>query len=274
MEFLTEDGVKLFYEIEEPIEETQEPIEEAIVLLNGIIMSTQSWLSQIQFFKTDYTLVLHDFRGQLKSDKPKSGYSMDIHVSDLKELLEKLGIKKCHLVGTSYGGAVGMLFSYKFPDMVKSVSLIATFSEINKSTASHIELWVEAAKNCPDILYDIAIDRVFSNDFRTQHPEYIEERRLLFKELEPDYFQGLSRLALSAIQTNITDKLKEIKCPTLVIGAEKDILLPVEVYSRKISEKIPYSEFVIIPGGHGAVIEKPNIVNTILCGFLRKNRMP
>ncbi|OQX20964.1 MAG: hypothetical protein BWK80_34915 [Desulfobacteraceae bacterium IS3] len=246
---------------------------EPVVFLNGIMMTVQSWYPQIQFFMKEYKLILHDFRGQLMSEKPESEYSMEIHAADLKALLDRLGIRKCHIVGTSYGGVVGMIFSYTYPELVKSLSLIATFSNVSKVTSSHIESWIEVALKCPGSLYNIATDRVFSDRFRTEKPEYIEAARTLFKALSYDYFNSFVKLASAAGQVDIpADKIGNIRCPTLVIAAENDILLP--ECSRKIAETIPDSEFVIVPdAGHAVVIEKADVINTILYGFLSKNKI-
>ena len=47
-----------------------------LLLLNGVMMSTESWALQVPTFSARYQCVLHDFRGQGRSDKPPGPYEM------------------------------------------------------------------------------------------------------------------------------------------------------------------------------------------------------
>jgi pimeloyl-ACP methyl ester carboxylesterase len=55
--------------------------------------------------------------------------------------------------------------------------------------------------------------------------------------------------------------LKNLTVPTLVIGSEKDRLLPM-VSSRRIAKMAPnLAQFVELSGGHCAILERPDEVN-------------
>ncbi len=55
--------------------------------------------------------------------------------------------------------------------------------------------------------------------------------------------------------------LKNLTVPTLVIGSEKDRLLPM-VSSRRIAKEAPnLAQFVELSGGHCAILERPDEVN-------------
>jgi pimeloyl-ACP methyl ester carboxylesterase len=50
----------------------------------------------------------------------------------------------------------------------------------------------------------------------------------------------------------------------LVIGSKKDRLLPIS-QSRKIADAVPnLADFVQLPGGHCAILERPDEVNQLL----------
>jgi 3-oxoadipate enol-lactonase len=237
------------------------------------MMTVSSWAYQTNFFRKRYKCILHDARGQLMSEKPEMNYSMEIHASDFEGLLDELGIEKCHIVGISYGGVIGMVFSYTYPERVRSLSVISSLSYVNNLTSVQLQSWNHVATQCPECLYKVATGSVFSNRFRMNNPNFFEESESLINKLPPDYFEAFARLALSAQQINITEKIKDIQCPSLVICGENDILLPVE-YSRVIADSIPNSEFITIPNaGHAVVLEKPDEINTVLYGFIEKNRL-
>ena len=58
---------------------------------------------------------------------------------------------------------------------------------------------------------------------------------------------------------------------TLLIGADKDVITPIEL-QRILLNNIDGSEFVIIPdSGHGAFLEKMNEFMTVILGFVVKH---
>jgi 3-oxoadipate enol-lactonase len=48
---------------------------EPIAFLNGLAMTTVSWAGQTEFLQKHYQCILHDFQGQLASEKPNNGYT-------------------------------------------------------------------------------------------------------------------------------------------------------------------------------------------------------
>lgn len=63
------DGVKLFYEVK-----GNENSETAVAFFNGVMATTNSWYGMLPGFeKLGFKIVLHDFMGQMKSDKPGEG---------------------------------------------------------------------------------------------------------------------------------------------------------------------------------------------------------
>lgn len=63
---------------------------EPIIILNGIMMSTASWLPFKDAISSDYKLVVFDMVDQGQSDKMTEPYTQDLHVEMLKELIEKI----------------------------------------------------------------------------------------------------------------------------------------------------------------------------------------
>lgn len=74
------------------------------------------------------------------------------------------------------------------------------------------------------------------------------------------------------VDDNFDDSLlKRIQCPVLILASENDFIA-YPYYSKQIVEKIPQSEFLIIPDcGHVCLVEKPQTVNSVIAGFILKN---
>ena len=86
MSTYTINDVELYYEV------IGNPnAKEVIVFLNGVMASTRSWLNQVECFrKLDYRILLHDFKGQLKSDKPQGPYTFHQHAFERRFYEQRL----------------------------------------------------------------------------------------------------------------------------------------------------------------------------------------
>jgi len=245
---------------------------EPVALLNGVLMTTKSWNLQTSELSRDYRLLLHDFRGQLLSDKPLRPWTMKDHARDLSALLDHLGIDRIHLVGTSYGGEVGMLFASTWPHRVKSLAVISSVTEIGPELDLAVSEWRQAALEDPETLYRVMLPTTFSTEYVKSFPKVIEQGEERLRSCPPDFFPAFARLVDTFRQLDITKQLERIRCPTLVMVGEQDALKPPK-YSRLIADRISGSELVTIPeAGHAVILEKPSEVNATLLEFLGRNR--
>jgi 3-oxoadipate enol-lactonase len=262
-------GINLFYELKGNME-----AQETVVFLNGVMASTSSWTYQLPVFeKAGFRILLHDFRGQLKSDKPEGPYSFKQHASDVKGLMEQLGIEKAHVIGTSYGGEVAMRFALDYPENTKSLAIIDSVSELDEVLKHFVKGWAEMAKEQDgEKFFWGMMPTIYHNDFIKQNYEMLKQRAQATGRVPQDYFQGQVYLYDTFLQDlNMTEELSRIECPALIICGENDILKP-RKFSKIIAEHIPNSEFAIIPDcGHVTIFEKPNVLNTMLLGFAIKN---
>jgi len=211
------------------------------------------------------------FSGQLLSDKPLQPWTMEDHARDLSALFDHLEIDRIHLVGTSYGGEVCMLFASKWPDRVKSLSVISSASEIGPELDLAVTAWRQAALEAPETLYRVMLPTTFSADFVKSFPKVIEQGEERLRNCPPDFFPAFARLVDTFRQLDITQQLERICCPTLVMVGEQDALKPPS-YNRIIADRISESELVVIPAaGHAVVLEEPNQINANLLEFLGRN---
>lgn len=260
--------VSLFYEIKGNLES-----DETIVFLNGVMASTNSWCQFLPIFERfDYKMLLHDFKGQLKSSKPQGPYTFEEHAMELKELMDSLQIKNASLIGTSYGGEVALRFAVKYPESVKKMVIIDSVSELDEVLRFFIKGWISLARkeNGKEFFYGI-MPSIYSDSYIRKNYKELEKRALATDKMPKEYFKGQIYLYETFLQdVYMTKELHKIKSPTLVICGEKDILKPLK-FSQIIANNVPNSEFVIIPDcGHVAIFEKPDELASILLGFLIK----
>lgn len=130
---------------------------EPVAFLNGVLMTTKSWNLQTSVLSRQYRCLLHDFRGRLLSDKPLEPWTMEDHAQDLRALLDHLGVQSCHIIGTSHGGEVGLIFASRWPDRVESLSVISSVSEVGLELDQAVSPWRQEALEAPETLYRVML---------------------------------------------------------------------------------------------------------------------
>lgn len=262
-------GVKLFYE-----EKGDPNGKETVAFLNGVMASTSSWsLMYPVFEKLGFRIILHDFKGQLKSDKPQGPYTFQQHCEEAKALFEHLGVKKLHLVGTSYGGEVAMKFAILFPEMVKSISVIDSVSELDPVLGTFVKCWKTLCdtKDGETFFWGMA-PSIYGPKFMEENMDMLIQRAKATKKTPPEYLEG-QKILYDAFNDDVymTDELKKIKCPALILCGQDDILKKPK-FSKILADNIPNAEYMVIPdSGHVAIFEKPNELNSAVLGFIVKN---
>ncbi len=241
-----------------------------LVLLNGIMMNTLSWAEHIPVFKNHCQVITYDMRDQGQSSRLEEGYKIDIHADDLKKLLDHLGIQKVDILGVSYGGQAALIFSLKFPEMVKRLVLSNTAAHVDQYLLSMGQMWKRAAKLYDgEAFFDLALIPIYSRSFYNLHYEWLSNRRALFRDfLSREWFDGFVRLASSNETYDLRKELAAIEAKTLLIGAEEDIITP-EAQMLEMHRAMKNSQFVSIPDtGHAAFLEKRETFCTLIRGFL------
>ena len=262
-------GIKLYYE------DFGDPeAKETVAFFNGVMASVSSWeFIYPVFVKLGYRVILHDFKGQLRSDKPDGEYSFAGHAEEARALFEFLGVKKLHIIGTSYGGEIAMKFAVLFPDMTKTISLIDSASETNEVMIGFVDSWKNLCDTGDSALFFTGMaPTIYGPRYMHEQSEQLAARAKALKSISPDFFAGQKILYDTFKKdTHLTAELKKISCPALVLCGEDDILKPPE-FSKIISDNIPDSEFLLIPGcGHVAIYEKPKELTSAILGFISKH---
>ncbi len=77
------------------------------------------------FAAAGYRAIVPDLPGFGLSSKPDTNYVLDFFVEAVHELVTKLGIERCTLLGNSLGGAIALKYTLDHPDIVSRLILMA-----------------------------------------------------------------------------------------------------------------------------------------------------
>ncbi len=99
---------------------------EPVVLLTGFSGNTDFWRSLIPMLSSEYRVIAIDNRGAGLTEY-KGQFTGDDMVNDVASLLNHLEIFKAHIVGWSMGGHIAQSFALRFPERVRTLSLISAY---------------------------------------------------------------------------------------------------------------------------------------------------
>jgi pimeloyl-ACP methyl ester carboxylesterase len=257
-------GKKVYYE-------TYEKEGEPILLLNGIMMSTRSWVPFVDNFSQNNQLILVDFFDQGQSALMSGPYDHGIQIGLVEALLDTLKLDRINICGISYGAEVGLGFAVRFPKRVRRLVLFNGAARTAPLLADIGHSWNEAAKLEGGLAYYLAaIPVIYSDTFYEREKAWMDKRR---ETLVP-YFgnQGvkdrLVRLTNSSENFNVIDKLSALDMPVLVVSAEKDYLIPIRE-QKAIIRGIKHAHHVILTEcGHASMYEKPLLFSSLTLGFI------
>jgi len=257
---LKADGIEIYYEIQG----------EGPVVTFGHALGTNLslWDEQARALQGRYRVLRFDTRGHGQSSTPAGAYTLDLLADDLKGLLDGLGITRTHYAGISMGGMIGQTFALKYPPMVQSLVLCDTTSRYPADAAP---VWQERIRTVEtkgmDGIVEGMLERWFTASFRKRSPALMDRVRAMLRATNPQGYIGCCH-ALPKI--NVTNRLKELHGPALIIVGEEDPGTPVEM-AREIHRALPAAELVVLrSASHLSNLEQPGEFNRVLLDFLDK----
>ena len=237
-----------------------------LALSHSLACNLHMWDEEAKRLSKRYKVLRYDTRGHGASSAPAGAYTLDLLADDLHGLLAALGVQSTHFVGLSMGGMIGQTFALKYPGMFRSLALCDTTSRYPADAAG---LWAERIKIVEtqgmEPLVAPTLARWFTEPFRKARPEVVEKVALMIRTTSAPGYVGCSH-AIPKI--NLTARLAEIRCPSVVIVGRDDPGTPVAM-AEEIHHALPGSKLVIIPSAaHLSNLEQPDAFNQALGDFL------
>ncbi len=240
-----------------------------VVFIHGLTFDGHMWDHQVQELSRSYRTINIDLRGHGLSASPDLMYDLDMMTEDVYQVMRELGVGRAHLVGLSMGGMISMRLALAHAAAVRSLVLLDTSAEPevpDRAPAYEAMARIMREQGPADIV-DAVMAILFSPNFLQGQPERAKRERERFHKLDR---VGVSNATYAVTRRKgISDRLPEIKAPTLIIVGELDTATPVEK-SRALQAGIPGARLEIIPGaGHMTPIEKPEEVTRLIADFLK-----
>lgn len=200
-------------------------------------------------FSDEYNILIVDLPGYGLSSEPTYAWTVNDYVECFKEMFEKLNIEKPILVGHSFGGKISLLYASKYP-----VEKMVLFGSPFKKEIQKLSMKVKVLKTLKKVpvlnkLEGFAKKHIGSTDYRNASP--------LMREI-----------LVNTVNLDITEEVKKIKCPTLIIWGTLDEAVPLK-RAYELEELIDDAGVVVYDNcTHYAYLERLNQTINVLWNFL------
>ena len=243
----------------------------AVVMIPGLATGIETWSLQVGALKGYYQCILIDLRGSGRSDAPDSPYTVSLLAEDVLAVLEKLGTGNAALLGFSFGGSIAQELALAHPHRVKRMVLSNSFARVKEGMDEALRLWKDfALQGRMDLFCSDLINRVFTREYMKCRSREVMAFRLAMMAKPPSAI-GLLRQIEAIERYDTRARLNGIECPTLVISASNDEVVPMEL-GKELALGIPHASFRCFNhGGHALFVEQAVSFNEALINFL-KNR--
>lgn len=243
-------GVKLHY--------THRGIGQPIILMHGWGCS-HSTIESIECIALPYGTVYNlDLPGFGQSAEPPFNWGVEDYTSMLEGFINRLGIENPILLGHSFGGRIGIMYSSAHP--VKKLILVdAAGVKPRRSLKYYLKIYsFKASKQLAILIHG-----------REKAQAIIDEKRK--KHSSADYAQASPRMRgiLSrTVNQDLKHLMPSIQAPTLLIWGENDTATPLSD-ARTMERLIPDAGLVSFPGcGHYSFLDNPRQFAAVLKSFL------
>jgi len=206
--------------------------------------TAEMWIPQVTYFSQKYKVITMDMRGTGESDKPRGEYTVDVHASDLKAIIDDLQDNNIIFVGAWGGGKIAVKYVTSYPGKISKLALLTFFAGPNSAfpgfDSKVFEEEHERALKSPSW----RVKKYWENIFPGPVGESFREWGLKSAQKTPP--EIFVNSLYNYFNTDVRPLLGKIDIPTLILNGDKAPFALKKV--KYLQEKIPGSKIFIFRG--------------------------
>lgn len=210
-----------------------------LVLISGLNADRSFWVYTVDYFKRHFNVITIDNRGVGESNIFAPECTTKLMAEDVVDVLDCLKIETANIVGHSLGGCVAQMFAIHYSERIRKLVLCSTHAKLNDLRKLLIENNLAFMRNnIPrELIIKNAMVWLFSDRFLA-NPKNRENfannaLRIPLETARKSYFYQANAL----LQHDSSSVIDQIKCPTLIICGEEDMIAPIK-NSYYLAQKI------------------------------------
>ena len=238
--------------------------------MHGAGGSSAIWYKQIKEFNKHFNILLVDLRGHGNSATNLSStnnYTFNIIAQDIVAVLDKLAIKKTHLVGISLGTIIIRQLAQTNINRVISLIMAGAIMKLNFRSQILMQMGVLLKSVIPYLLLYKFFAYIIMprNNHKTARQLFVNEAKKLNQKEFIRWFK------LAAEVNGLLQQFRENEAPvsTLYLMGNQDAMFLPSIKAL-VKCQHNYSSLVVVNNcGHVVNIDKPDVFNQEAIAFLK-----
>jgi len=268
--FVDVDGARIHYQ------EFGDAAKPPIILIHGYMASLYVWKTTAPMLAdAGFRVIAVDLLGFGYSEKPSwFEYSIQSQARMVSRFMNRVGIGRATVVGSSYGGAVAATLALDYPERVEKLVLVDAV--INDDLRSHPILRLASLRGIGEIITPFLADsrlflrrRMHGTLAKASHHLITRDRVEAIRRplCNRDGHRSLLATSRAWDAKRIEQDAHLINAPTLIIWGENDTVIPIK-NGHNLHGEILNSRFVVLKDcGHVPQEEKSEIFAELVSEF-------
>lgn len=236
-----------------------------IVLLHSLLTDRRVYDRIVPALSAQRRLTVVDLPGYGASDGVSGGIRS--YSAAMGELLDAMDVAPgAAVIGNGLGSFVALGMAVLRPEQVGRLVLAGAAARFPEEVRGAFDLMADkASSEGMAFVAEIAVARIFSDEYAREHPEMVDERRLALVAMEVEGFVAGCR---TIRDVDFTADLVAVTTPTLiVVGSEDRATLP--AYGRELAAAMPSAQYLELDGvAHGPQLQAPEQFLAAIAPFL------
>jgi pimeloyl-ACP methyl ester carboxylesterase len=245
--------------------------EGTVVLIHGSgpgVTAYSNWRLVLPALGEDFHVLAPDMVGFGYSDRPDDvEYNVQTWADQTVGFMDAMGIKKAHLVGNSFGGAIALRIATQHPERADRLVLMGSMGVDFPITEGLDAVWgyegtIESMRGVLDYF-------AYSRDLVNEELAQVRYKA----SVEPGFQESFSAMFPAPRQRWVTamstleDEIRKLQHRTLVMHGREDKVIPVS-NSYKLEELIDNADLAVFSHcGHWSMIERTADFNRLVRDF-------
>jgi 3-oxoadipate enol-lactonase len=259
-------GHRLYYDLVGP---EDAPV---VCITHSLASDSGMWSEQMPpLLQAGFRVLRLDMRGHGGSDPGADDYTMTMLAGDVAAVLDALSLARVHYVGLSIGGMIGQAFAIEHGAKLISALWSDTLAASPKGAADQWAERMNTVRRASSLepLADPTIERWFTDAFKPRKPGRWKQIRDTIAATTPAGYLGCSAAIMNF---DFTAQLPALRVPTLVVCGAEDPGTPTSE-NRRLAGLVPGGRYEeIADARHFPNVERPEIFNRIMIGWLEAQR--
>ena len=234
-----------------------------LVFVHELGGTLESWDACIRFLPADRSILSFEWRGAGLSSKLRQPVVFDQLVDDLHDVTTKAGVAgPMVLIGVAAGAAAALRCAARHPQQVAGVvALVPALGTPADKRDATLRFADRVEHEGMQVM--AGMESTYPKHLREQQPERWAEFSARHLGNDPVSYAHLLRMV---VDVDLSDDVKRIQCPALVIGGSCDIR-PIPMMQALVSE-LPHGNFEEVAAGHFMSAQVPDLVAVAIERFL------